>query len=116
MKLGFHKTEELLKEAKRSYIIVLPNKDRFIENSGVLHTFMDCGKAVIVSATPRFLADLLPSEAFSLIQTTKDRYKAIESLIENEVFYKLLAQGLKRKALSRYWNIAAQEWFKVMMK
>jgi glycosyltransferase involved in cell wall biosynthesis len=116
MKLGFHRTEELLKEAKRSYIIALPYKDRFIESSGVLHTFMDCGKAVIVSAIPRFLADLSPSEALFINPTTEDLYKAIKSLIENEVLYKLLAQGLKRKALSRYWNIVAQEWFKVIMK
>jgi glycosyltransferase involved in cell wall biosynthesis len=116
MKLGFHTTEELLKEAKRSYIIVLPYKDRFIESSGVLHTFMDCGKAVIVSATPRFLADLSPSEALFVNPTPEDLYKAIKSLIENEELYKLLAQGLKRKASSRYWNIVAQEWFKVIMK
>jgi glycosyltransferase involved in cell wall biosynthesis len=116
MKLGFHSLEELLKEAKRSHIIVLPYKDKFIESSGVLHTFMDCGKAVVVSATPRFLSDLSPNEALFTNPTIEDLYKVIKSLIENEVLYKSLVQGLKRKALSRYWNIVAQEWFKVIMK
>jgi glycosyltransferase involved in cell wall biosynthesis len=116
MKLGFHRLEELLREAKRSYIIMLPYKDRFIESSGVLPTFMDCGKAVIVSATPRFLADLSPNEALFVDPTPRNLYKAIKSLIENEALYKSLAQNLKKKALSRYWNIVAQRWFEVIMK
>jgi glycosyltransferase involved in cell wall biosynthesis len=116
MKLGFHRLEELLKEVKRSHIIVLPYKDRFIESSGVLHTFMDCGKAVIVSTTPRFLADLSPNEALFVDPIPRNLYKAIKNLIENEALYKSLVQNLKRKASLRYWNIVAREWFKVIMK
>jgi glycosyltransferase involved in cell wall biosynthesis len=116
MKLGFHMLEELLREAKRSHIIVLPYKDKFIESSGVIHTFMDCGKAVIVSATPRFLADLSPNEALFVNPTPRNLYKAIKNLMENGVLYKSLAQNLKRKALSRYWNIVAQKWFEAIMK
>ncbi|MFP3209617.1 MAG: glycosyltransferase [Nitrososphaeria archaeon] len=115
MRLGFHETDELLAIASNSYIIVLPYKDNFVESSGVLHMFMDCGKAVVVSRIPRFLADVSPKEALFVDVTKEDLYKNIKVILQNEELYGILSENLKKKARTRYWHIVAHEWFEALL-
>lgn len=115
MRLGFHETDELLAIASNSYIIVLPYKDNFVESSGVLHMFMDCGKTVVVSRTPRFLADISPKEALFVDVTKEDLYKNIKLILQNEELYGVLSENLKKKAKTRYWHVVAREWFEMLL-
>jgi len=100
--------EELLDAAGSSDIIVLPYTDRYVESSGVLHLFADCGKPVVVSRTPRFLADVVPGREVLAVQVNpKNIADAIKSLIENEALARRLAENLKAKARTRYWEVVA---------
>ncbi|MEM4655247.1 MAG: glycosyltransferase [Thermosphaera sp.] len=99
--IGFTSEEELKKAALNCDIIVLPYKDHYFESSGVLHLFMDCEKPFILSRTPRFYADVDPSEALFVSVNGLEIAKAIVTASSRG---KILARRLKIKANERLWE------------
>jgi glycosyltransferase involved in cell wall biosynthesis len=116
MNIGIFPREKLLEEAMKSDIIVLPYTDNYIESSGVLHLFMDCGRPIIVSKKYRFLADVVPNkEVLAVDVNPRDIAIAISSIISNMEHYRSFAKELQKKASQRYWDHVAMEYLRSIL-
>lgn len=113
IEMGFLKDRRIKLYALKSYIIVLPYLDNYLESSGVLHSLMGCGTPIVASKTPRFMADLKHMKDAILVNPTPDEIKyAIRLLQEKRSLWEKISSNLTRKAKERSWSIIANMYFK----
>lgn len=101
--------EELEEVLCRSSVIVLPYQDWYVESSGVLHTLMGCTRPVVVSARPRFLADVRPWEDVVMTEPSPRGIAwAIRLLARDQSLRTRLSESLSRRREERSWGRVAR--------
>lgn len=115
--VGSFNDREIILEALSSDVIVLPYLDKYYESSGVLHKLMGCGKPIVVTPVPRFIADLKPwSECFVALPDSSSISAAIERLMIEKSLASRLAVNVIKKAKSRLWTLVAKEYAILLLK
>ena len=109
----FPSEERVLEEVSACDVIVLPYTDNYIESSGVLHLLMACGKPLVLSSTPRFLADVSPRDGCIMVRPNASEIaRALEGLL-NSGRVKRRQGTLHSKALGRRWEVVARKHIKL---
>jgi glycosyltransferase involved in cell wall biosynthesis len=108
VRLGLFEENVIMKEILSSDLVVLPYTDKYIESSGVAHGVMGYKKPIIVSKTPRFLADLEPNvDCIAVNPEPTEIAHAVEKLLLNQELTRFLTKNLYRKARKRSWENVA---------
>jgi glycosyltransferase involved in cell wall biosynthesis len=108
VRLGPFEDDIILREILSSDLVVLPYMDKYIESSGVAHRVMGCRKPIIVSRTPRFLADLEPNiDCIAVNPEPAEIAHAVEELLLDQELRRFLTKNIYYKARKRSWRNVA---------
>ena len=98
-----------------SDIIVLPYLEYFIEASGVLCRLVDFGKALVCTRVPKFTSELNEGVDCLMVHPgdVAGLADSLVRLLRNPPLRENLANNLRMKSTSRYWEDVAKEHVKL---
>ena len=106
---GFLGESDMNSLAAESGILVLPNLDRYVEVSGVVHDFAGYGMAVLCSDTPRFAELRDGFDCLKVKPTPSNLGDSLCKMLGDLELRERLARNLSRLAKNESWGVRGRD-------